>query len=181
MSVEYNKHIAPHQKYLFNFAKKLCRNIDDAEDITQQTLMKAFLYSQKNPIDPNKIKSFLSSTLYNTFIDSKRRSKNRDNFELNSTCFGSDFSDTYIEQLEDSFNYDSIINRMEMDYHISPVLEKLKKYPTLHDSLIYFIQENTYEEIAELMSTNVGNVKSRLFKARKFVKENVSSEFLAKI
>jgi DNA-directed RNA polymerase specialized sigma24 family protein len=47
--------------------------------------------------------------------------------------------------------------------------------------LDYFIRDYTYEEIAKLMKTNIGSVKSRLYRARKFVQENISEEFLANI
>ena len=47
----YNKLIAPHRKYMYNFACKLCRNSAEAEDITQQALLKAYVYSEKNHID----------------------------------------------------------------------------------------------------------------------------------
>ena len=61
------------------------------------------------------------------------------------------------------------------------MLDKLKKHKTLYQALDYFIQGHSYEEIAELMGIAVGTVKSRLYDARKFVKENVSEEFLANI
>ncbi len=162
---------------MFNFAKKLCRDFCDAEDITQQSLLKAYIYSETHKINPYKIKSFLSSTVYNTFIDYTRRKKNRSDKEID---YNED-SHSHLEQVEDTFNYDSIIDLMGTEHYILPVLEKLKKYPKLHDSLMYFIQEYSYEEIAELMSTNTSNVKTRMYKARKFVKENISEEFLAKI
>lgn len=177
MKNQYNKYIAPHRNYMLSFAKKLCRNISDAEDITQQSLLKAYIYSENHEINSHKIKSFLSSTVYNTFIDYTRRKKNRSDKEID--C-GED-THSYIEQIEDTFNYDSIIDLMGTEHYILPVLEKLKKYPKLHDSLMYFIQEYSYEEIAELMSTNSSIVKTRMYKARKFVKENISEEFLAKI
>lgn len=174
----YNKLIAPHRKYMYNFARKLCRNSAEAEDITQQALIKAYIYSQKNHIDPKKIKSFLSTTVNNTFIDSTRR---KNYYELNCSETFDGFSESYLESIEDTFSYDSILNSAETNHYILPVLDKLKKYKTLYQVLNYYIQEHTYEEIAELMGTTMGTVKSRLYQARKFVKENISEEFLAKI
>jgi DNA-directed RNA polymerase specialized sigma24 family protein len=60
---------------MLSFARKLCRNSAEAEDITQQAMIKAYVYSEKNHIEPKKIKSFLSTTVKNTFIDSTRRKK----------------------------------------------------------------------------------------------------------
>ena len=177
----YNKLIAPHRKYMYNFAQRLCRNSAEAEDLTQQALIKAYVYSQKNHIDPNKIKSFLSTTVNNTFIDSTRRKKHRQNLELNCSETFDGFSESYLESIEDTFSYDSILNSAEINYYILPVLDKLKKHKTLYQVLDYFIQEYSYEEIAELMGTTIGTVKSRLYQARKYVKENISEEFLANI
>lgn len=176
----YNTLIAPHRKYMLSFARKLCRNSSEAEDITQQALIKAFVYSQKNYIDPKKIKSFLCTTVNNTFIDSTRRKKSRQNLEFNCSDIPNGYSESYLETLEDNFSYDSILDSAEINYHILPILENLKKHKTLYQVLIYFIQEHTYEEIAEMMGTTIGTVKSRLYQARKFVKENVSDDFIAK-
>lgn len=181
LNIQYNKHIAPHRNYMFNFALKLSRNRCQAEDITQQALIKAFVYSQNNAIDSRKIKSFLSSTLYNTFIDYKRRLKHRDDIEIKCSETPDGFTESYLESMEDSFNYDSLLDSIQINQYIQPVMEKLKQQPTLHDTLDYFIQEYSYEDIAKLMNTNIGNVKSRLYRARKFVKENISEEFLANI
>lgn len=177
----YNTIIAPHRKYMYNFARKLCGNSSEAEDITQQALIKAFVYSQNNYIDPNKVKSFLSTSVYNTFLDSIRRKKNRDNIEFKCSETNEGFTESYLESIQDNFSYDSILDSAETNYYILPVLEKLKKHKTLYQVLDYFIQEYTYEEIADMMGTTLGTVKSRLYQARKYVKDNISEEFLAKI
>jgi len=174
----YNKLIAPHRKYMYNFACKLCRNSVEAEDITQQALIKAYVYSEKNHIDPKKIKSFLGSTVRNTFIDSIRTKKHYE-FNCSETPYG--FKESFLESIEDPFSYESILNSAEANHYILPVLDKLKKHKTLYQVLDYFIQEYTYEEIAELMGIPMGSVKSKLHQARKFVKENISEEFLANI
>jgi len=166
---------------MYRFAYKLCRNRYDAEDLTQQALLKAYVYSQKNTIDPNKVKSFLSTTLYNTFLDNKRRRKNRADLEFKCSDTPDGFTDSYLESIQDSFNYDDLINSIDTINCIQPILEQLKTKPILHQTLDYFIQEYTYEEIAQLMNTNIGNVKSRLYRARKFVSENISEDFLANI
>jgi len=174
----YNKLIAPHRRYMYNFACKLCRNSAEAEDITQQALLKAYVYSEKNHIDPKKIKSFLSTTVKNIFIDSIRTKKH---YEFNCSGTPDGFKESFLESIQDPFSYESIINSAETNYYILPVLDKLKKHKTLYQALDYFIQGHSYEEIAELMGIAVGTVKSRLYDARKFVKENVSEEFLANI
>ena len=74
----YNKLIAPHRKYMYNYARKLCRNSAEAEDLTQQALIKSYTYSQNHQIDPNKIKSFLITTVRNTFLDSIRSKKHQE-------------------------------------------------------------------------------------------------------
>lgn len=164
---------------MYRFAYKLCRNKYDAEDLTQQALLKAYVYSQKNIIDPNKIKSFLSTTLYNTFLDNSRRKKIREDIEFKCSDTPNGFTESYLESIQDSFSYDDLINSIDTNHYIEPVMEKLKKHPILHQTLEYYIQEYTYDEIAKLMDTNIGNIKSRLYRARKFVSQNISEEFLA--
>ena len=178
MNIQYNKHIAPHRKYIYSFARKLCRNSAEAEDLTQQTLIKAYAYSQNHQIDPSKIKSFLSTTVKNTFLDSIR-GKKHNAFNCSEALDG--FPESFLENIQDPFSYDSIIDSAETNYYVLPVLNKLKKHKTTYQVLDYFIQGHSYVEIAELMGTTLGTVKARLYQARKFVKENISEEFLAKI
>jgi RNA polymerase sigma-70 factor (ECF subfamily) len=180
LNIQYNKHIAPYRKYMYRFAYRLCRNKYDAEDLTQQSLLKAYIYSQKNIIDPNKVKSFLSTTLYNTFLDNTRRKKNHEDLEFKCSDTSDGFTESYLESIKDPFSYDDLDNSIEINHYIEPVMEKLKKHPKLHQALEYYIQEYTYDEIAKLADTNIGNIKSRLYRARKFVSENISEEFLAK-
>jgi len=179
--MNYNNLIAPHRKYMFNHAYKLCKNRTEAEDITQEALIKAYKYSLNNQIDERKVKSFLATTVRNTLIDSKRRRKHRQDIEINASEQRDGFDEALLESFQDSFTYDKIIDSMEILYYVEPVMEKLKKYKTLYKMLNYYLEEHTYEEIAQLMKTNVGTVKSRLYQARKFVRENISEEFLAKI
>ena len=101
--------------------------------------------------------------------------------EFNCSETSDGFKESFLESIQDPFSYESIINSAETNYYILPVLEKLKKHNTLYQALDYFIQGHSYEEIAGLMGIAVGTVKSRLFEARKFVKENISEEFLANV
>lgn len=154
---------------MFNYACKLCKNRNEAEDITQEALIKAYKYSLNNAIDETKIKSFLATTVRNTLIDSIRRKKHRQDIEYTCSETPDGFSESYLESIQDNFNYDYVLDSVQINQYILPALEKLKKYKILYSTLNYFINEYTYEEIAELMSTNIGTIKSRLYKARKFI------------
>src|SRR4051812_48960286 len=82
MDMEINKDLYFENMYresyrkIFNFAKRLCGNYDQAEDLTQEAFMRAY-----SAIDTHhsggKVDNWLMRIVYNLFLDSRRRASRR--------------------------------------------------------------------------------------------------------
>lgn len=146
--------IGKHQHYIFNLAFHLCHNKDDAEDIMQETFLKAFK-TYGNFRGEASVRTWLSRIVINTFIDNKRKAVKHEPF------FQSDII------LSSGSSPERVIIKGEMQRCIHHVLqyhlpEKYKTAIVLRD-----IYGFSYAAIAEILRITVASVKSRLHRGRK--------------
>lgn len=149
------------------FVRRMMKNPDDVDDIVQRTFIA--LYMNLDRIDPpEKLRPFLFRVARNLCYDNLRKYYRRDEMAL--------------QDCE---------HRLETE-HLSPedtahwnlMLEQVRKaidcLPEIHrDTLIFYVEEGLSQaEIADIMETEVGTVKSRLFYARKLLKQTVSPDIL---
>ena len=71
---EFEELTLPHINSLYNFALKLTGNTGDAEDLVQETYLRAYKFFHKYKKD-TYIKAWLFSILKNTFINIYRKKK----------------------------------------------------------------------------------------------------------
>jgi RNA polymerase sigma-70 factor (ECF subfamily) len=159
--------VAPHIDLLYKQAYKYCGHADEAEDLVQSLLAKLFekkadLASLEEP------KHWLVKSLYHHFIDSTRKGKN-DPIRLAHT-------DDVLAQIKDSQT--QIEQQYLVHSHLTSALGKLsadhRAVLVLHDMEGYQLTE-----IAEMIDTPVGTLKSRLHRARSQLRSQLSMEPLA--
>ena len=159
----------PHQSALFNYALKIVRNSDDAQDLVQETYYKAYKnYHQFN--EGTNSKAWMFMILKNTFINNYRKLK-KEPAKL-------DYDE--IEGFYESIKSDQVNdNNLDLDFYndlfdddlstaLAKLPEKMKEVFLLCD-----IEEYSYEEIAEIVNIPVGTVRSRLHRARKILQEEL--------
>lgn len=73
--------IANHQQYIFNLAFRLCSNSEDADDLTQDTFLKAIENYDQFRGEAN-IRTWLSRITINKFLDSKRKERPHESINL---------------------------------------------------------------------------------------------------
>ncbi len=78
-SIEFTNHIAKMSKSLRPFAMKLTRDSDDANDLLQDTLLKAFTNREKYT-DGTNLKAWLYTIMKNTFITNYQRMVRKNTF-----------------------------------------------------------------------------------------------------
>ena len=144
---------------LFRKACSLLGNADDAEDVVQDSLITAF----------NNLAKFRGESGIYTWIYRIVVNKCRDNIR------------NKIVKKEDSMEYStpilsddrvSIEKNLELSEDSSYLIDKInqmdKKYREV--VILKYYDNMSYQEIAEVVHTNVGTIKSRLFKARELLK-----------
>ena len=75
----FEKKLEELQPTLKNYALQLSQNMDDANDLVQETLMKAIIYSSKFKEGTN-LKGWLFTIMRNSFINNYRRITKRNTF-----------------------------------------------------------------------------------------------------
>ncbi|HNY53975.1 MAG TPA: sigma-70 family RNA polymerase sigma factor [Chitinophagales bacterium] len=161
--------LLPHADALYNFAYHLTYNEEDANDLVQDTFMKAFRFINSFDSGTNA-KAWLFKILKNGFINEYRRKKKEPSKV--------DYEDiiAYQDADEDkggvAFDLREDIFDGMMGDEITIALNSLPiDFKTV--ILLCDIEGFTYEEIAKIIDIPIGTVRSRLHRARNMLKESL--------
>lgn len=143
------------QKLLF-YAMSLTSDPNNAQDLLQETFLKAITYSDKFTQN-NNFKAWVFTIMKNTFINNYRRNMSVKNTFDNS---GNEFR-LKIEPDKGFPSPESIYNSKDIIKCIDS-LEDEYKIP-----FNMFIEGFRYKEIAEELNLPLGTIKSRIFFTRK--------------
>lgn len=144
------------QSKMFFFALSLTSNTDKANDLVQETYLKALTYQNKFSSETN-LMAWIYTIMKNTFINEYRRNvKARSTIETQSDKLHISFS-------KDDFypSVDSIHSAKEIQKKITMLEEELREPFEL------FLNGYKYKEIAEKLDLPLGTIKSRIFFTRK--------------
>jgi RNA polymerase sigma-70 factor (ECF subfamily) len=161
--------LLPHIDALKTFAFHLSYNEDDANDLVQETYMKALRFIDKY-IEGTNAKAWLFKILKNAYINEYRKKSKRPkkvDFEDIVSYHDSDDAGRqgYLdlrEELFDSMMGDEVttaINALPIDFRTVILLCDVEGF--------------TYEEISKIIDVPIGTVRSRLFRARNMLKEKL--------
>jgi RNA polymerase sigma-70 factor (ECF subfamily) len=161
----------PHADALYNFAYHLTGNEEDANDLFQEALLKAWRFIDRYEEGTNA-KAWLFTIAKNAFINEYRRKvKSPNKVELQDFIVYQDKKDTALsggaDLRQEMFQYlmgDEVtmaINRLPVDFRTV--------------ILLCDIEDFSYEEIAKILDIPIGTVRSRLFRARNLLKEQLKS------
>ncbi|HRO07381.1 MAG TPA: sigma-70 family RNA polymerase sigma factor [Saprospiraceae bacterium] len=158
-----------HMEALKTFAFHLTYNEDDADDLVQETYMKAHR-SIDNYIEGTNAKAWLFKILKNSYINEYRKRVKQPiqvNLEDVTSLKSSDESknQTYEDLREEIFDY-SMGDEVTMAMMSLP--EEFREVILMCD-----IENFSYEEIAKTIELPIGTVRSRLFRARNMLKEKL--------
>jgi RNA polymerase sigma-70 factor, ECF subfamily len=152
---------------MFSTALRLTKNKTDAEDLVQETCLRAFRkYEQLN--SNNKAKSWVFKILMNTFINDYRKKIKEPplvDVELSTTLLDSVVT-------VKSLNPEEITLYNILDKEIEDALDNLhvdfRTVLWLSD-----VEGFTYQEIQKILDCPVGTIASRLFRARSLLRETL--------
>ncbi|MCE1188071.1 MAG: sigma-70 family RNA polymerase sigma factor [Ignavibacteria bacterium] len=165
LHLEFEREAIPHMDSLFNFAFKLTGDEDDANDLVQETFLRAFRFFDKFEKGTN-CKAWLYRIMKNLYINSYKKKASGplvvDYEEIEN--FYENVKPSYTEDahLEKEI-FDNLLDD-ELSGAIAALPEDFRTVIILSD-----IEGFTYEEIAEFVNCPVGTVRSRLHRARKML------------
>lgn len=150
----------------YNFAYWLAQNKDDAEDLVQETYLKAFRgFASFKP--GTNFRAWMFQILKNTFLSEYAKTKHREAVTLSS-------DEVLLELPASSDGVDLILfERSRLDA-IRAAIEQL---PVIFREVLLLcdVEQAAYREIADILSIPIGTVMSRLARARKAVRESLRS------
>ena len=152
--------IKANYKKLYNFLLRTCKQKELAEDITQETFIKAW----------NSIEQFRGDCRFSTWLIGIGYNKYLDVRKQNRLQFD-EFIETEITNKEENLSNSTDLKKIKITGAVSKLSDDSQEVILLH------YQENlTYSEIATILGLPKGTVKSRvntaLTKIRNLVKEN---------
>ncbi len=155
-------------KRVYYVAYYVIKDQDLAEDIVQETFMKAFK-NLHTVHDVEKLGAWLSTIATRTAIDHLRRLKRWKDFTT---------SDAYMDTEPDSTQPDRIstVETCLEEAHLKELLlEEIDKLKPNHKEvlILYYHHDLTYEEIAKQLNLKIATVKTRMFRAKKKLKESI--------
>ena len=174
----YKDHLGGLVAYLMRYAKI---NFDDAIDVSQTCSINAYKYLVINNKEIScSFKTFLYTCARNEVVDFIRRNKINNKNEINYSSFLSHNSDNDL-QLEDIFRTDlddTTFNEVCSNEMIISLQNYIKSFKTAHPEYLsvftlYSLENKSYKECAEILNIPIGTVKSRIFKAKNILQNNM--------
>ena len=157
---------------LYRTALRMTRSEADAEDLVQETYIRAFRFREQFTVGTN-LKAWLFRILTNTFINQYRRKVARP-------------STTELDDVEESILYrhmrdvspgsaspdpEAAVMDSTLSSEVKEALEALpEKFRT---TLLLDVEGFSYKEIADLVDIPIGTVMSRLHRGRKFMQRRL--------
>ena len=147
VSLEFENLVARYYRSLYRFAFSLTQAEADACDLTQQTF---YIWATKGHQlrDVTKVKTWLFTTLHREFLESRRRSTRFPHYELG--------------QVDAELPVVSPARVNELDS--ARVLQALGQVDDVYQAPVslFYMQDCSYKEIAEILDVPMGTVKSRI-------------------
>jgi RNA polymerase sigma factor (sigma-70 family) len=149
---------------LYNFASWLAHNKSNAEDLVQETYLKA-LRSFASFQPGTNFRAWMFRILRNTFLSSRSTLGQRMTVELDS-------EDDAPVTAAISANPESLLIERSQENAVRSAIEQL---PVNFREVLLLcdVEDASYREISEILSIPMGTVMSRLARARKAVRESV--------
>lgn len=162
-SIDFKRTVQKETQSLRHYAYQLTKNIEDTNDLVQDTMLKAITYSDKFT-DGTNLKGWLYTIMKNTFINNYRRMVKRN---------------TFIDQTDNDYYLDAVSPLIKNEAEQKFVLNDIESaINTLPESLKKPFTMNTkgfkYHEIAEILHVPIGTVKTRIFVARRRLRDQLS-------
>ena len=139
--------VARYYEPLYQFAFSLTRSEADACDLTQQTF---YVWATKGHQlrDPDKVKTWLFTTLHRQFLESRRRQVRFPHQDLDTS------------EIELPVIQPNPISQLDT----AQVLASLAQVDEIFQGPVslFYLQDYSYKEIAEILGLPLGTVKSRI-------------------
>jgi RNA polymerase sigma factor (sigma-70 family) len=146
-----------HKGLVYTLAFRMLKNAEDAEELAQDTFVKAF-NSLKNFKFESKFSTWLYSITYHAAV-SKLRKKQMEVTDIDQVNLN-------MTQVLSTYDAINALTKSEQRKYINETLNQLNNDDALIISM-YYLNENSIEEISDATGLTLSNVKVKLHRSRK--------------
>jgi RNA polymerase sigma factor (sigma-70 family) len=157
VSKSFEQLVDAHYQPLYRFAYSLARNEPDAADLTQETFCR-WASHHGELRDASKAKSWLFTTLYREFLNRRRHATRHPEVSLDVSLADGARSVPATHGLDSRAALEEL---MMLDEHYRAPLS------------LFYLEQHSYREIAELLDVPIGTVMSRLSRGKSILRERL--------
>ena len=159
---EFAELVDAHYQALFRFGMSLTRNTDRASDLVQETFC---IWAAKGDQlrDRTKAKTWLFTTLHREFLTQRRRSAKFSDEPLDEATTAGMFAPE--EDAERQMDGQRVLELLA-------ALEEAYRAPIA----LFYLQQHSYKEIAEILDLPIGTVMSRLSRGKEMLRRRMDDE-----
>lgn len=180
-SVVFENEALPQMEALQRYALKLCRDDQSAQDLVQETMLKAFRYSNSYTVGTN-CKAWLFQICKNSYINSYRRAQHEP--------LGVDFQELEAHSTQERGERQSSVKEVALQDEGWALLENtllgdevtlaLATIPEDYQTAIILsdIEGCSYEEIANFVQVPIGTIRSRIHRGRRMLADRLAKHAL---
>lgn len=155
----FEKLIRKYQKYAYNISLKYMKDRQDAQDVTQDVLIKIYKNLKKFNMN-SKFSTWMYRIVVNTSKDAlEKRNKKQNEVDIDSEYDNARLLDSKYEPLKEMENK---VLKKKLNESINILNLKYREVIILCD-----LKDFSYEEISEILKIPIGTVRSRISRGRK--------------
>ena len=153
-----------YKRYVFAIIFNITKNTEEAENVAQETFLQ--VYRSLSTYNTGSFKSWIGKIATNKAIDWRRKHSRE---VVNNKV-------VYLEDVKECIasEEDRIEDKMIKDEEIQRLKAICSELPPIYGDVIekYFIRSMNYQEIADEEGVSVRTIETRLYRAKKLLREN---------
>lgn len=173
---EFEELFLPLLDNLYNIALRMTRNVKDAEDLIQETYLKAYRFFHRFERGTNA-RAWLLTILTNTFRTRYRKKKQEpemvDFQAIENFCLADELVKEISATDKSQARGSEVLTEVLKDYVSDDIIKALENVPEQFRLAVLLsdVEGFSYQEISEILGISVGTVKSRIFRGRKILQK----------
>ena len=152
--------VSAYYEPLYRFALGLSRSEADAADLTQRAFER-FGEKSGSVRETSKAKTWLFTTLYRDFLQQKRRAARFPDAELDESIDAKIFELPRADVVTDANAAVAALRALEEPFRSALVL--------------FYLQDHSYREIAEILDVPIGTVMSRISRGKEMLRAQIDT------
>lgn len=168
----FEREALPHVDALFSAALRLSRNPEDARDLLQETVLRAYRFFHQYTPGTN-CRAWLLTILYNNFRNGYRGGA-REMLAATPEDFERELEGLSAQGDKQTNNPEALLSEQVLDHEVAAALNALPNdFRTV--LMLVDVQELNYQEAAGVLGCPIGTVKSRVSRGRQMMRNALAT------